>query len=101
MKKTIAVFSLALAGLAVHASYEVGKHRADAYYNAEPDVMNCPIGHTCAWEEHDTTEGTCLKNCAEVPVIWQGNTPTCPAGYNAVAEESEAIAGRDSAHCVR
>ena len=62
MRKTLAVFSLALA-LAV-ASYEV-KHRA------------------------------------EVSVIWTGNTPSCPAGYDLLADESAALAGRDSAHCVR
>ena len=90
----------------MHASYEVGKHRADAYYNAEPDVMNCPIGHTCAWEEHDTTDGMCLKNCsvsnAVMPaVIWEGDRPTCPDGFTAVADEHEALAGRDSVHCVK
>jgi len=37
----------------------------------------------------------------EVRVSWQGSTPSCPAGYNLVADQAEAMAGRDSAHCVR
>jgi len=102
MRKTLAVCTLALAGLAMHASYEIGKRVADHWYNAEPDVMNCPMGHTCAWEEHDATTGACLKNCSvEAPVTWQGDTPSCPAGYDIVADESEALASKDSAHCVR
>ena len=32
---------------------------------------------------------------------WTGTEWTCPAGYDVVADESEAIAGKDSAHCVR
>ena len=102
MRKTLAVCTLTLAGLAVHASYVTGKRAADRWYDAEPDVTQCPNNHVCQWSEIDATTGACLKNCSvEAPVTWQGDTPSCPAGYDIVADESEALAGKDSAHCVR
>ena len=42
-----------------------------------------------------------LVNPREVPVIWDGDRPSCPVGYDLSADEAEARAGLDSAHCER
>lgn len=33
-----------------------------------------------------------LVNPREVPVIWQGDRPTCPVGYQATTDQDAAIA---------
>lgn len=78
-------------------------HRTDVdYYESEPEIKNCPEGHTCSWFEEDLTAGNCIQNCGfEVPVNWSAtDIPSCPAGYSLVADESEAVAGKPAAHCV-
>jgi len=45
--------------------------------------------------------GACVRNCAEAPVIWNGEAPSCPVGFNLVADEEAAYAGQPAAHCVR
>lgn len=41
-----------------------------------------------------------LVRSPEVPVIWQGDSPSCPVGYDLTADEAEAHAGvYDVAHC--
>jgi hypothetical protein len=45
--------------------------------------------------------GACVRNSEEAPVIWNGDAPSCPAGFDLVADEEAAHAGLDSAHCVR
>jgi hypothetical protein len=57
------IFLLCLTSLAL--GFLVGKRAADNYYNAQPEEINCPAGHTCRWSETDLTAGTCLQNCGK------------------------------------
>jgi hypothetical protein len=60
--------------------------------------------------------GVCLLSCFAVigtasqadksfqpapKVVWQGDRPTCPAGYQPAASEEEYRTGQGDAHCVQ
>lgn len=33
------------------------------YERTEPEIKNCPKGHSCFWQLVDATDKICLKNC--------------------------------------
>jgi hypothetical protein len=92
-------------GFLVVGAYKTGKLKADAYYQTEPEIKNCPGTDSCSWREFDDTTLQCIQNCkivpAEIPVTWIGDKPSCSPGFDLVADEDEALAGKDSAHCVQ
>lgn len=96
--KMVAVAVLAFA--ATIAGVAMFQHECDvAYYESEPEIKNCPTKQ-CQWIEI-TDAGDCVQNCQkEVPPIWTGTNWNCPASYNLVADENEALAGLPAAHCV-
>lgn len=59
------VLGVALLMLFFYGFWAAGKRAADRWYQAEPDVMRCPVGHVCRWIEVDATSGKCLQNCGE------------------------------------
>ena len=64
-------------------------------------VAGCLVIGFGSYKAGERAATRAYQNNEEAPVIWNGDAPSCPAGFNLVVDEAAAYAGQDSAHCVR